>query len=241
MKKFLFIGVCVIFVALLVSCGPDTNTIRRMQSIEEGVASPTTIAELTDAIKKYQNRIEDVLNADIRVGLWYKILASRYLDNKLYGKALENFRSAVEYYPTNQNLFYYIGICAGFMAKASLDYDVKGTTVERDRYFALAESAYLRAIELDPKYTRALYGLSVLYVFELNTPDKAIQNLKLVLEIEKQNIDAMFVLARAYYSTGSIDESIALYDKIIATTKDATKITEAKNNKALVMKEAYGK
>lgn len=225
---------------LFSSCGPNTKTIRRMQAIEEHVDNPTTIEELTDAIGKYQARIEDVLNADIRIGMWYKILAIRYLDTGMYGKALETFRTAIEYYPTNQNLYYYVGVCAGYMAKASLDYEATGKSSERGRYLDLAESAYLRAIELEPRYARALYGLSILYVFELNESAKAIPLLERFMEVETIDYDAMFVLARAYYVTGDIDRSVAMYDKILATSKDEKRRSEAESNKAIVLQEGYG-
>jgi tetratricopeptide (TPR) repeat protein len=224
---------------LLTSCGPNTAVVRRMQALEEGVDSPTTIEELTEAIGKYQHRIEDVLNADIRIGIWYKILATRYLDNKMYGKALENFRTATEYYPTNQNLFYYVGVCAGYMAKSSLDYELTGTNRDQLRYYELAESAYLRAIELEPRYVRALYGLSVLYVFELSRPDDALPYLEKIMEIEKRNLDAMFVYARALYETGSYDEAVDVYDRIIGETRDDGTKKRAEENKAFVLGQAY--
>ena len=50
-------GLCLVFGAmlLLVSCGGVSNkTVIRHQKLEEGVDSPTTIEELKDAIKKYQ-------------------------------------------------------------------------------------------------------------------------------------------------------------------------------------------
>ncbi len=234
------LGILVVIVLIVASCGPNTNQIRRMQALEEGVDSPTTIEELEEAIKKYQHRIEDILNADIRIGIWYKILATRYLDNKMYGKALENFRTAIEYYPTNQNLFYYVGVCAGYMAKSALDFGATGTRREADRYYDLAETAYLRAIELEPRYFRALYGLSILYVFELDAPDKAIPYLERSLEIQTRNIDASMVLARAYYSIGKYEESIALYDRVLTITKDADRIQAAEQNKALVLEALYG-
>lgn len=228
---------CLVVCVFLTSCGPNTNYIRRVQQLEEGVENPTTIDELTEAITKYQHRVEDVLNADIRTGMWYKILAIRYLDNGMYEKALENFRLAVEFYPTNQNLFYYIGVCAGFMAKSSLEYEpgLNG----RDRYLALSESAYLRAIELQGDYVRALYGLSVLYSFELNEPEKAIAMVSRALEIEKKNTDAMFVLARSLYMTGRNEEAAELYDTISSITKDDRKKEAARQNKALVLEKGY--
>ncbi len=220
---------------LFVSCGPSSKQIIRMQALEEGVSSPTTIEELQDAIEKYQYRIEDILNADIRIGLWYKILATRYLDNKMYKEALDNFRTAIEYYPTNQNLYYYVGVCAGYMAKASLDYEAAGDTLTRKRYYDLAVSAYQRAIELEPRYVRALYGLSILYVFELDQSEKAIPLLELVLEIEKRNTDAMFVLARAHYVNGNNSAAVALYDRIIQLTGDPERKAEATENRQFIL------
>jgi tetratricopeptide (TPR) repeat protein len=226
---------------LFVSCGPNANQIRRTQQLEEGVSNPTSIAELTDAIGKYQGRVEDIINAEIRIGTWYKILGTRYLDNKMYDKALETFRTAIEYYPMNQNLYYYVGVCAGYMAKSALDYEGTGKHIDRDSYYALAESAYLRAIEIQPDFGRPLYGLSVLYVFELNKPDKAVPLLEKLLTVEKRNLDAMFILARAYYSTGNSDGAIEMYDQILAQTKSDAHKTDAQANKDRILKEGYGK
>lgn len=231
-----------VFLALtLVSCGPNINTIKRMQALEEGVESPTSIEELTTAIGKYQHRIEDIVTADERIGSWYKILASRYLDKKMYGKALENYKFAVEYYPDNHNLYFYIGVCAGYMSKTALDYNATGATDEKDRYLALAESAYLQAIEIHPKYARALYALGVLYVFELNESEKAIPHLLALLDIEKQNFDAMFILGRAYYTLSRLDEAVEIYERIIKSTKDPVQKEKAENNKKQVLEELYGK
>jgi tetratricopeptide (TPR) repeat protein len=240
--KFRFrIVVCVLvlFLVGLSSCGPNTKVIRRMQMMEEGVDSPTTVEELTAAIAKFQNRIEDLVTAETRVGLWYKILGIRYLDNGMYGKALECFKSALGYYPSNQNLYYYVGVCAGYMAKASLDFDVDGKTPDKQQYYDLSESSYLRAIELDKNYVRALYGVSVLYVFELNEPEKAIPFLERIMEIETKDLDAMTILARAYYQTGAIEESVALYDKLIAGTTEPKRKAELIANKETVLNSAY--
>ena len=113
------------------------------------------------------------------------MLATRYLDAKMYGEALKTFQTAIQYYPANQNLFYYVGVCAGYMAKASLDFNASGgTSAEKFNYLKLAESAYLRAIELEPRYVRSLYGLGVLYVFELDQCEKAIPYLETAPSVE---------------------------------------------------------
>lgn len=224
---------------LLVSCGGVSNkTIIRHQKMEEGVESPTTIEELKDAIQKYQERVADVQLAQSQIGIWYKILGTRYLDNKMYGEALKAFQEALTYYPDNQNLYYYVGVCAGYMSHAALDYNASGNNEVKYNYLKLAEEAYLRAIAIEDRYVRALYGIGVLYVFELDEPEKAIPHLEKALTIDTKNLDAMFVLARAYYSSYEFDKAVAMYDKIIETTKsDDTKKT-AEENKQIALDAA---
>ena len=116
---------------------------------------------------------------------------------------------------------------------------IKGSTAEKFNYLKLAESAYLRAIELENRYVRALYGLGVLYVFELDECDKAIPYLETASSIETRNTDIMFVLARAYYVEGKYDSAVEVYDKIISISKSDQKKKEAEANKKIVLDTAY--
>lgn len=240
MKKSFYILCCFFIVSLIfVSCGKSYNQIKRLQAMEEGVSSPTTVDELKDAIGKYENRINDIMIAEQQTGIWWKILGSRYLDEGMYGDALAAFEKAIMYYPANPNLYYYVGLCAGYMADASLDYGATGDLSKRENYLKLAESAYSRAIELNPTYTRALYGLAVLYVFELDESAKAIPLLEKFLTIETKDTDAMFVLARAYYVNYEFQLAIDMYDRIIATTTSDKTKAEAEANKKIVMDIMY--
>lgn len=238
MKKIVFFILTCLF--LFSSCGVSNKRIIRMQKMEEGVGSPTTIEELKTAIEKYDARIADLQLSQSQVGIWYKILGTRYLDNKMYGEALKAFQSALQYYPDNQNLYYYVGICAGYMSHTALDYNATGNMEQKYNYLKLAETAYLRAIEIEPRYSRALYALSVLYVYELDEPAKAIPYLEKVLDIEKKHTDAMFILARAYYSTYEFDKAIEMYDKIISVTTSDKKKADAEANKKIVLDASYG-
>ncbi len=245
MKRFCVVFVCVAavfctaFVFALASCAKSNKTIIRMQHLEEGVSSPTTIDELKSAIKKYEERVADIQLAQSQIGIWYKILATRYLDKKMYGEALKTFEKALEFYPQNQNLYYYVGLCAGYMSHTAMDFDADGNTEKRMNYLRLSEEAYKRAIEIEPRYARALYGLSVLYVFELGEDEKAIPLLEKLLTIETRNIDAMFVLARAYYVTFEFDKAVAMYDQIISLTKSKERKAEAEANRQTVLDASY--
>ena len=241
MKKKLSLLIIAGVAFLLCSCKVSNKTIMRHQKMEEGVQNPTTIEELKAAIEKYQDRVADVQLAQSQIGIWYKILGTRYLDNKMYGEALNCFKEALNYYPDNQNLYYYVGVCAGYMSHAAMDFGGTGANEIRYNYLKLAEDAYSRAVAIEPRYVRALYGLGVLYVFELDEPEKAISPLENLLSIDTKNIDAMFVLARAYYSSFEFDKSVDMYDKIIVTTKSADTKATAEENKKTVLDAAYGR
>ena len=239
MKNFCVVFLCAVFVFALASCTKSNKTIIRMQHLEEGVSSPTTIDELKDAIRKYEERVADIQLAQSQIGIWYKILATRYLVKKMYGEALKTFEKALEFYPQNQNLYYYVGLCAGYMSHAAMDFDANGSSEKRMNYLRLSEDAYKRAIEIEPRYARALYGLSVLYVFELGEDEKAVPLLERLLTIETKNIDAMFVLARAYYVTYEFDKAVAMYDQIISLTKSKERKAEAEANRQTVLDASY--
>lgn len=224
----------------LTSCAKSNKTIIRMQHLEEGVSNPTSIDEIKDAIAKYENRVADIQLAQSQIGIWYKMLASRYSEKKMYGLALENYQKALEYYPQNQNIYYNIGLCAGYVAMTKLDFNGDGTPEEKANFLKLSETAYLQAIEIEPRFASALYGLGVLYCFNLSEPEKAIPYLERLLTIEKKHISGMFVLARAYYMDYQFDKAIAMYDTILATTKSADRKKEAQANKDFVMEVANG-
>ena len=228
---------------VLCGCVKSNRAIVRMQKLEEGIDHPTSEEDLKAAIARYQNRVADNQLADYQVGIWYKLLAVRYQDAKMYGQALEYFQKAIQFQPTNQNLFYHVGLCAGYMAKASLDYNATGVspTTERYNYLRLSESAYLRAIELEPKYVSAIYGIGVLYVFELDQSEKAVPHLEKLISFDTRNFDAMFVLARAYYNLGEFDKAASLYDRIASQTKSEQKKQDALSNKKKVLDASYSK
>ncbi|MDR3312447.1 MAG: tetratricopeptide repeat protein, partial [Spirochaetaceae bacterium] len=191
-------------------------------------------------IQKYEKRAEDVVTAQGQAGVWYKLLASRYLDDKMYGEALKSYQRAVEYYPSNQNLHYWIGICSGFVAQTFHTYTTAANinSTERYAYFKQAESAYLRAIELEPRYARALYALGILYLFELEEPEPAIPYLERFVSLETRDTSGMFALARAYYLTYRFDDALKLYDLILATPTSPERKAEAVLNKTVVLEAA---
>jgi tetratricopeptide (TPR) repeat protein len=218
---------------VITGCAKNDGTLKALQDLDRNTQSPGSVEDLKDAIDKFDKAAEAVVKAQGRVGNWYKVLGSRYVDKKMYGEALKCYKEAVEYFPLNQNLHYWIGICAVNMAASTYD-------EQRDDYLALAEKAYLRAINLEDRYSSALYSLGILYVFELGRDAEAIPHLEKLLSIDKKNNDARFVLARAYYAIGENDRAVELYDLIIRDSKNPQARADAEVNKQAVLRDGYG-
>ena len=239
MKRILSILLSSIFIlSSFISCQRNSAQIKSLQRLEEGVSNPTTIQELEDAISKYQSRIDDLVTAEAQVGIWYKILGTRYLDKRMYGKALECFQKAAGYYPDNANLFYYIGVCARQMGIASIGVNNTATATQKD-YFRMSEKAYLTALDKDPKYYRAMYAIGILYTFQLLEHEKAIPHLEKFVSVQTRDVDGMFALARVYYCTEQYQKAVDLYDKIISLNPGAVKLKEAQDNKEFVINKIY--
>jgi len=150
-KSLCALGTGLIFMSL-VSCGVSNKSIQRQMKMEEGVTNPLTIDELKDAIGKYQTRVAEQQLANSQIGMWYRLLGTRYVDNKMYGEALKAFEEALKYYPNNQNLYYYVGLCGGYMSHAAMDFGGTGSQEMKYNYLKLSEDAYQRALQIDDRY-----------------------------------------------------------------------------------------
>jgi len=225
----------VLFFIFLIVFFPSCNSksfIQRVQEYEEGVSNPNTEAELKEAIKKYERRIEDIMVASERVGTWYKILGTRYVDKKMYKDALGCFQKAIEFYPENQNLYYRVGVCAAFMAKNSLDFEDDGL---EERYYKMAVKAYKRAIEIDANYSKAIYALAVLYVFELDMPEEAVPLLEKAIDGKMKPLEELFLLGRAYFMIGENEKAITTFQRIIDISGNEAQRKQAKENIDIIL------
>jgi tetratricopeptide (TPR) repeat protein len=212
---------------------------REIAALNPGNGPPETVEGLRTAIRAYEAKIELHVRDAAQTGVYWKLLAYRLQDRGLHGEALEALERAIAYAPLDPALHYLAGVSAGVMAKSSLSFPGAAANQDRKRYYALAEEGYLRAISLDDRYVAPLYGLGVLYAFELERPGEAVPWLLRSLEISP-GVDAMFVLARAYYMTGAYEEAVAVYDRIIGFTGDGEKRQEAQANRQLALDRLYG-
>ncbi|GHU66417.1 hypothetical protein FACS189447_07220 [Spirochaetia bacterium] len=200
---------------------------------------PETIEGLEEAIAAYEKQIELHVKDAAQTGVYWKILASRFQERGLHNEALEALEHALYYNPEDATLHYLTGLSAAIVAKTHHNFTGIDNP-ERNRLYALAEEAYISALKIDEKYLKPRYALGVLYVFELDRPEDAIPLMERYLDFSTNDVDAMFVLARAYFVTGDMERALALYNMIISVARDENKKREAQNNRQAVMGRLYG-
>jgi tetratricopeptide (TPR) repeat protein len=176
--------------------------------------------------------VEEKVRLADNLGTYYKMLAIAYLDNAMYGKALEAIEDAIRIFPEQHSLFIYRAISAARLAKALSDENEKLALLKT------AEESYLRAISLDPASVNAMYGLGILYTYELGQPENALPLAEKILDRERKNVDALFLLAGIQYLLGNVEAALESYDRIIAISEAGTRREEARNNKRQILEEA---
>ncbi|MDR3147222.1 MAG: tetratricopeptide repeat protein [Treponema sp.] len=213
---------------------------RRIAELSPRGAIPTTVEGLRQAIAIYEEALEEHVRVAAQTGTYWKILAVRLADKGMYRDALDALDMAIRYNGEDPTLFYLTGVSAATVAKNALGFSRESSAgaalqAERDHYYAMAERAYLRAIELDAAYAKPRYGLGILYTFELERPAEAIPQLERYLELMSRDLDAMFTLAGAYYMVADYEKAVDLYDRIVVSTKDTTKQSEARSNRDYIL------
>ncbi|MCL2295227.1 MAG: tetratricopeptide repeat protein [Spirochaetes bacterium] len=181
--------------------------------------------ELRAAIRENRRILEERVTAARDLARFHQMLGRLYLDNGMYLLAAQEFENALQITNKNPVLFYFAGLAYARYAKSLVDETMQFAKL------LLAERYYLKALEYNPNFSRALYAISVLYVFEFDQPDRAILYLERLLETQRSDFEAMFLLANAYVRLGLLDKASAIYDNIIRNTMSTVFRRQAEENK----------
>jgi len=216
-------------VSLFGSCSREDPRLQSMVNLEPVAPSPERIAELRELVDEYGEVVAEKIDAAYRQADALKLLGQEYIRQQLYGPALDALEEATRIQPRNNVLHYLTGVAAGYLGKS------QSREEARTRYLTQAERAYRLAVEIEPDYIDALYGLAVLYVFELDEPMKALTHLEHVLAVSEGHVPSLFVLARAHVALGNLDDAIGAYDRIIVLSGDDATRRRAERNRQLLL------
>jgi len=222
----------------LTACGRPRGAylqgLKGMEPAEGGTLTDRQIEELKAGIRKYRAEVERKVRATQQLGIYYRMLALRYIDLQMYSPAYEALEQARTIYPENAVLFYYSAVCAARMGQAQPE------PAQRAEWLQRSERLYRRAISLDPDYPGALYGLAVLYTFELDRIEEAAPLLERLLQKQKNHTDALFLLANVYYRLGRLERALELYDRLARMNLPADRRQDARDNKRRIEEELHG-
>ncbi len=220
------------------ACARDRDAylepLKRMEPGEGKNVSDRQIAELKAAIRRYQAEVDRKVRATQQLGIYYRMLAVRYINLQMYQPAYDALEQARAIYPENAVLCYYSAVCAARMGQAQTE------AARRAEWLTRSERLYRRAITLDPDYPSGLYGLAVLYVFELDRPQEAVGPLEHLLEKQKNDTDALFLLGNVYYRVGQAEKALEIYNRLVRMDLPPDKRKEAEANKRRIEEELHG-
>jgi tetratricopeptide (TPR) repeat protein len=208
--------------------------VEELVEMEGREVSQQRVEEIQGEIERYRKEVDRTVEATGQIGVYYKMLAIEFMRGAMYGEAYSALERALEIQPENPILFYYSAVCAARMSGAQV------ISEDRMAWLDRSEALYRRAVTLDPGYAAALYGLSVLYVFELDRPEEAEVLLERLLSVESKHIDGRFLLARAYYSLGKLEKAIELYREIESLTGTNQIVEQARSSREQIEGELYG-
>jgi tetratricopeptide (TPR) repeat protein len=240
------IGLALVALAILglASCssGEDKNFLERMFDLESRSmknAPPSSVEELKAAISQYRAEVERTVSAmESQAGYW-RLLAVRLMEQGLFGDSYEAALKALRYYPDNSGLYYVAGLSASFLSR-SASAELGGGAASREAWLRAAEGAYLESIDLNPRNTRSLYALAVLYSFELEDYEAAVAMVQRFLAISTRDADGFLLLGRSLYGAGRLEEAVEAYDNAIRFTTIEEKKKQASDNKKQILDELYG-
>ncbi|MDR0495154.1 MAG: tetratricopeptide repeat protein [Treponema sp.] len=235
----LVIGTAMLWVYRHEKSKAHANLAKRIAELSPRGGPPETIDGLKAAIAAYEAQIELNIKEGAQTGAYWKILAIRLADKGMHRDALDAFERALHFNIDDPTLYYLTAESASAVAASVLGFSGNSVT-EKNHFSKLAESSYLKSVELDGNYAKPRIGLGILYAFELNRPEEAIPHMERYLQLAPNDVKGMFVLARAYYMTESYDNAVELYDRIISKTRDPKVKAEAQNNKEIIRDLIYG-
>jgi tetratricopeptide (TPR) repeat protein len=222
-------------VLLLAGCdrerSPLLEDMIEMEGGEDQV-SEERIAELKEQIERNREIVEEKVQAAGELGVYYKMLASAYVNRRMFGPALDALEQAIRIETDNPVVFYRAGAAAGHLGNAA------GSGAEAMRYFETAERYYRRAIELDPEYVDALYGLAVLYTFELERPEDALPLLERATTVEPNRARPFMLKGRVLLELERPEAAAEAYGRAAETAASSDVRDAALQNRRRILGES---
>lgn len=234
-RTALQLSLCLLLALGAASCRPRPRAadVQRVLDLElpslgREEVTEERIAEIEADVARLRNRLEDRLElaGDLRTAL--RLLATTYEESGFLGLAWEAYQEALDLEPENPILFYRSAVVAGRYAQAQVE------EAERDSLLRASERLYSRALQLDPEYEEAAYGLAVLYSFELEQPAAALEAVQTALSVDPRDERSRLLLGRILAQLGRLSDAADIYGELARTaTSESLRSAALENERQL--------
>ncbi len=178
----------------------------RLQAMEPagyaGESPRDSTRELEREIARYRGIVEQKVAAQGKLGTYYRMLAVRCMDRRMFGPAYQALQEAIDLTPANPILFSMAGVSAAQMSRGY-----------GDALYGLAILLVFERADADP-------------AGRTETLQEACGLVGRLLEGEKLNVEALFLKGQIEYRLGSLEEAIEAYDRITRLSRSEAKRAE---------------
>lgn len=214
----------------------DEGLLQRMSAMEDGSTEKIDIEndewniKMKKDIAYFSKILDEKVEAGEKLGTYYKLIGLKYLDYNMFHLALEAFEEALSIYPENPNVLYYAGLASARLSKTA------SSEKEGDDFLEKAVRYYSASLSVNNRFSSPMYGLAIIYVYELNQPEEAIPLLELYNSIQKSSMNGYFLLASAYYGAGNENKAVDTYNYIIDKSDDEIEVESARSNRNSILR-----
>jgi len=217
-----------------VGCQSESESAFRTANKKIGSKNPL---DWEKSIAYYQKSIELEIKARYKLAKAYKKIAKRYLKEAryklndkailektkrnakiqlaaglnefgIYNSAISNLLEAKKIRPVDKDVYYYLGVSYSQLSRVAKS-DGQTSVIRGKAY-----EVYRQALKIDPRYTKAMYGLSMLYLYDKQY-DAAVKLLNRVIVLKPKGRKAYFALARTYYGQGKYRKAESIYQMLL--------------------------
>jgi len=218
----------------------DVDLLERMKQMEQNGPDQREIEndewnkELRADILRFSKVLDEKVDAGEKLGTYYKLIGLKYLDYSMFHLALEAFEKALEIYPENPNVLYNAGLASARLSKTA------GSEMDSKMFIDRAVRYYKASLSVNNRFSSPMYGLAILYVYELNQPELAIPLLEVYNTIQKSSMSGRFLLASAHFASGNEGEAVDVYNQIIEKSDNDIEVESARSNRNNILRGDTG-
>ncbi len=162
------------------------------------------IDRLKRKAEDYEKGVKNRIQSAEKAGNVYQMLGEKYLERKLWDLSIESFEKAIGYGRNTPGIHNSIAVAYANRAKA----------LNNLSDVSKAEHHYRRAMEIQPDYLEARYGLGVFLFYIKGDREGGLKEMETVVRKNRNYYRARFALARFHYEMNHPERALAIYEDL---------------------------